>query len=129
MFCDGRCEKGRKRCGMLLDVFMKNDVTGAEKVIQKCALIGMFESMTRQEQGQIRIQSAVESGRNESSRWMRNQNETLATGFLGLIYATQDDEEAQRKIKYLANTRAKMLAEDTIDGEIEYEGEEEDGTI
>lgn len=129
MFCDGRCEKGRKRCGMLLDVFMKNDVTGAEKVIQKCALIGMFESMTRQEQGQIRIQSAVESGRNESSRWMRNQNETLATGFLGLIYATQDDEEAQKKIKYLANTRAKMLAEDTIDGEIEYEGEEEDGTI
>jgi len=129
MFCDGKCEKGRKRCGMLLDVFMKNDVTGAEKVIQKCAVIGIFESMTRQEQGQIRIQAAVESSRNESVRWMRNQNETLATGFLGLIYATQDDEEAQRKIKYLANTRAKMIAADTIDGEIEEEGEEEDGTI
>ena len=125
MFCNGKCKKGNKRCGMLLDVSMKNEMTQQSKIIEQCAVIGIFESMVRQEQGQIRIQAAVESGRNESAKWMRNQNETLATGFLGILYATQDDEEAARKMKYLANTRDKMIAEDN---EI-IEGEIEDGSV
>jgi hypothetical protein len=129
MFCNGKCKKGNNRCGLLLDVFMKNDMTGSEKILEKCAIIGVFESMVRQEQGQIRIQSAVESSRNEGAKWMRNQNETLATGFLGLIYATQEDEEAQKKIKVLAQTRAKMIKYDEDITDIGNEGEEEDGTV
>lgn len=120
MFCDGKCEKGKKRCGLMLDVFMKNDVTGAQKVIEKCAIIGIFESLTRQEQGQIRIQSAVESGRNENVKYLRQQDETLATGFLGLLkYAEQRNEEASDHYRMLENEE---------DSEI-IEGEIEDGSV
>jgi hypothetical protein len=129
MFCDGKCKKGKKTCGMLLSVSMKNELTQQSKIIEQCAVIGIFESMVRQEQGQVRIQAAVESGRNESAKWMRNQNETLATGFLGILYATQDDEEAARKIKYLANTRDQMIAQEKKEETDIIEGEIEDGSV
>ena len=105
----------------MLEVVMSNDLTQDTKVLKKCAIIGVFESMTRQEQGQIRIQAAVESGRNETSKWMRNQNETMATGFLGLIHMVNEDDEAYTKIKYLGRTQDRMVEEDTdiIEGEIE----------
>src|SRR5210317_1480908 len=93
MFCDGNCKTKRKRCGMLLDVFLKNEVTGEQKVVEKCAILGIFESMTRQEQGQIRIQAAVESSRNENVKYLRKQDETLATGFLGLLHMAHDAHE------------------------------------
>jgi len=125
MFCDGQCKKRNKKCGLLLDVYMKNDMTGDQKVIEQCALIGLFESMARQEQGQVRIQAAVESGRNETSKWMRNQNETMATGFLGLIHMVNEDDEAYTKIKYLGRVKDKMIEKDT---DI-VEGEVEDGSV
>jgi hypothetical protein len=120
MFCDGKCTKGRKKCGLFLEIFMKNDVTGNEKVIEKCAIIGLFESMVRQEQGQIRIQAAVESGRNENVKCLRRQDETLATGFLGLLRFAQErsaEEEAER---------IEMLH---IDSDEIIEGEVEDGSV
>lgn len=120
MFCDGNCKKGRKRCGLLLDIFMKNDVSGTEKVVEKCAIVGLFESQVRQEQGQIRIQAAVESGRNENVKCLRRQDETLATGFLGLLRLAQErtiEEEAHR---------VEMLH---VGGEEIIEGEVEDGSV
>jgi hypothetical protein len=119
MFCDGVCKKGRKRCGLMLDVFLKNDLTGDQKVVEKCAIIGIFESMARQEQGQIRIQAAVESGRNENVKQLRKQDETLATGFLGLLRLTQEREEEEPE-------RVEMIHIE--DAEI-IEGEVEDGTV
>jgi len=31
MFCDGNCKKGNKRCGLLLDITMKEEVTGKNR--------------------------------------------------------------------------------------------------
>ncbi len=123
MFCDGICKKRNKKCGLLVDVVMSNELTQNTKVMEKCALIGLYESMIRQEQGQIRIQAAVESGRNEQSKGMKSQTETLASGFLGLIHMVKEqNEEAEKKIKYVENT---LLEEDTET----IEGEVEDGTV
>jgi len=130
MFCDGKCKKGNKRCGLMLDVFMRNDVTGGEKVIEKCAIIGIFESLVRQEQGQIRIQSAVESGRNENVKCLREQDKTLAAGFLGLLkYAQKRDEEALEHYKMLEeeSNKSKQIKIEAI--ELVEEGEEEDGSV
>jgi hypothetical protein len=124
MFCNGKCKKGNKRCGLLLDVIMKNDMTGANKVIEQCAIIGVFESMVRQEQGQIRIQAAVESGRNENVKCLQSQDKTLATGFLGLLkYAQERDDEAMEHYKMIEEQ-----AEEHIEAEI-IEGEVEDGSV
>jgi hypothetical protein len=119
MFCDGNCKKGKKKCGMMLDVFMTNDVTGEKKVVEKCAVIGIFESMTRQEQGQIRIQAAVESGRNENVKHLRKQDETLATGFLGLLRLAQEREHKEAE-------KVEMIE---IGNEEIVEGEVEDGSV
>lgn len=104
MFCNGECKKGKnKRCGLLLDIMMKNDLTGEQKVVEKCALQSIAESLWNQEQGQIRIQSAVENGRNEQAKWGRTQNKTLAQGFLGLIHSVNESTEAEKKVKYLGD--------------------------
>jgi hypothetical protein len=124
MFCNGICKKGNKRCGLSLDVFMKNDMTGSEKVIEKCAIIGIFESLVRQEQGQIRIQAAVESGRNENVRCLREQDKTLATGFLGLLkYAEDREEEAAKYYKMIEEEqKEKYIEAEIIEGEVEEDG-------
>jgi hypothetical protein len=119
MFCDGNCKRGKKKCGLMLDVFMTNDVTGDKKVVEKCAIIGIFESMTRQEQGQIRIQAAVESGRNENVKCLRRQDETLATGFLGLLRLAQEREQEEPE-------QVEMLH---VGDEEIIEGEVEDGSV
>lgn len=125
MFCNGVCKKGNKRCGLLLDIYMRNDLTGGEKVVEKCAIIGIFDSLVRQEQGQIRIQAAVESGRNENVKCLREQDKTLATGFLGLLkYAEQRDEEAIEYHRQMEEEQAKY-----IEAELITEGEEEDGSV
>jgi hypothetical protein len=89
MFCDGVCEHKSKRCGLYRDFTMKNEETQELKIVKECAIVAMMQSMFRQEQGQVRIQAAVESDRNESSKQLNNINDTLAKGAIGLLKAAQ----------------------------------------
>ena len=89
MFCTGECEKKGKRCGLYLALTMKNELNQELKIVQECAIIAMAQSLFRQEQGQVRIQAAVESDRNENSKQLHNINDTLAKGAIGLLKAAQ----------------------------------------
>ena len=124
MFCDGVCKKGKKTCGLLVEIVMKNDLTGEVRAHDKCAVKGMYESMIRQEQGQIRIQAAVESGRNENVKCLRSQDQTLAAGFLGLLkYAQERDEEAVEHCRMIEERKEKYIEAEII------EGEEDNGSV
>lgn len=67
MFCDGKCSQKDKRCGLYAQLTLKNDITGEVKIEDRCVLWAIMVSLHRQEQGQSRIQEAVESSRNEAS--------------------------------------------------------------
>lgn len=125
MFCDGICKKGKKQCGQLIEIIMKNDLTGEVRSEEKCTIKGIYESLIRQEQGQIRIQAAVESGRNENVKHLRSQDQTLAAGFLGLLkYAQERDDEALEHYKMIEEQSKEKYVEAEI-----IEGEEEDGSV
>ena len=123
MFCDGQCTKKNKKCGLLLTVTMSNSLTGQHKTEDKCAFLCMAESLWNQEHGQVRIQAAVESDRNEQAKWGREQNHTLAQGFLGLIHTVNANAEAERKVKFLRNVKVEDVEDieqiEYIEGEVE----------
>ncbi|MBW1996368.1 MAG: hypothetical protein JRJ29_00245 [Deltaproteobacteria bacterium] len=99
MLCDGKCKKGKKRCGCLIDIVLKNDLTGETKVEEHCVFKAIFTSLARQEQGQIRIQAAVENSRNENVKYLRENTEAIATGFMGLVKAAEEARNRQLEQK------------------------------
>ena len=112
MFCDGKCENGKKRCGLYANMTMKNDLTGELKQYDRCILYSVMDSLARQEQGQIRVERAVESSRNESVEQMHMARDTIARGFLGLI------NEAESRNKFLKETQEeeskKLLKDNSV---------------
>ena len=93
MFCDGKCTKGKKTCGLLMELVMENKKSGKVEVQKKCCLHAMVESLHRLEQGDVRIQAAVESSRNESVKMGTAVNQTIAEGFIGLINTAKDSKK------------------------------------
>ena len=87
VFCKGNCEK----CGMLIEYTVTNN--NEVKTLRKCVFHAMFESMCRQEQANVRIQSAIESSRNEQVTANNKINETVANGFIGLIKSVDDNKK------------------------------------
>ena len=112
MFCDGECEKKNKHCGLFAELTMKNDLTGDIKQIKRCVLYAIFDSLSRQEQGQILIERAVQSSRNEAAEQMHMARDTIAKGFLGLI------KEAEIRTAYLKEVQEdetkKLLKDNSI---------------
>ena len=90
MFCDGKCKpKDNKRCGLLATITMKNEMSGDLKQEDHCVLWAIMASLHRQEQGQVRLQAAVESDRNEMAKGFMDVSDTLAKGAIGLIKVAQ----------------------------------------
>lgn len=85
MFCNGECFKGKKKCGLLYEVIMNNIKTGQPETVQKCAFHHLLDSLLRQETGQVRLQAAVESERNEKARGDQKIVATISHGFDGLM--------------------------------------------
>jgi len=90
MFCDGQCTKGKKTCGMMMELVMENKKSGKVEVQKKCCLHAMVESLHRLEQGDIRLQAAVESSRNESVKMGNKVTQVIAQGFGGLVDAAKN---------------------------------------
>ena len=99
MFCDGKCEHKGKKCGLLTQLTMQN---GSEiKTFDMCIFKAILESQLRMEQGNIRLQAAVENSRNEKSK---NDNEiikTISSGFLGMIYSINENPKTELALKKL----------------------------
>lgn len=93
MFCDGQCTKGKKVCGMLMDTIMENKKSGKVETHKKCCLHFMVESLHRLEQGDIRLQAAIESNRNESVKMGNKVTEVIAKGFTGLIDTAKEGQK------------------------------------
>ena len=119
MFCDGKCkieketEEGTivKRCGLFRELIMSNELTGEKKPIEMCVFDAMVNSLHRQEQGQVRMQAAVESSRNETVDSSLNTQKIIAEGFLGLIH----EAENHRKLGELSNKIGKNQTEVVVE--------------
>jgi hypothetical protein len=93
MICDGKCkieketEEGvvTKKCGLFRTVIFQNNLDGKTQEFEMCVFDAIMNSLHRQEQGQIRVQAAVESSRNENADGMAKAHDIIARGFLGLI--------------------------------------------
>ena len=104
MFCDGKCFKGKKRCGLLYDIKMTNNLTNKDEIVQKCAFLHAADSQIRTEVSLLRIQKAVESSRNEQANGDHKISTVVATGFMGMLYAFNEDEtKFKRSLKLLSN--------------------------
>lgn len=82
MFCDGICTKKGKKCGLLTEIIMENKMAGEIKTVEICVFKASFESQLRAEQGNIRLQAAIESKRNEEVKTGLGIQDALNTGFL-----------------------------------------------
>jgi len=101
MFCDKQCTKKGKKCGLLVEVTMQN---GSEiKNIELCVFTAILESLYRIENGNIRLQAAIESARNQKNIDDLEIKETIANGFLGMIYSIQEDPRTEKAIKKLGD--------------------------
>ena len=68
--------------------------------------------MMRQESHNVGIQAAVESSRNEQVKSSREQNKTIAKGFLGLVDTINENAEAARELGYLGDAVDAELIEE-----------------
>jgi len=85
MFCNGECIKGKKKCGLLFEVIMQNTKTSQPETIQKCVFHHLLDSSIRQETGQIRLQAATESKRNEKAKGDKQIVSAISNGFNNLV--------------------------------------------
>ena len=93
MFCDGKCSKGKKKCGLLYEIIMEHiGPTGEKSVetIEKCVFHHIFDSMARQETGQVRIQKSIEESRNEKADGDEKISQVIAKGFLGVMQSVEN---------------------------------------
>jgi len=95
MFCNKDC----KKCNHYKELIVEID--GKPSTIYKCLFEAILDSMLRQEYASVRIQSAIESSRNENVKYNNKLNTTLANGFIGLIKSV--DEKKKDYIEYHEN--------------------------
>ena len=87
MFCkEDKCDK----CGLQIEYTVQKD--SDIKQVKHCVFKAIFESMCRQEQADVRIQSSIESARNEQVKQSQIIDKTVANGFLGLIKTISDNK-------------------------------------
>jgi len=112
MFCDGQCERKGKKCGLLTQLTMQN---GSEvKTFDVCILKAILESLLRIENGNIRLQAAIESARNQKNIDDLEIKETIASGFLGMIYAINEDPKTEKILKKIGDKmiRSRLLLDE-----------------
>ena len=102
MFCKGKdkCNK----CAHLKELIVT--VNSKPQTIKKCIFEAILDSMFRQEQADIRIQAAIESGRNQQNTDELETQKAVAHGFIGLIHTFQQNPEA---IKQAGISKLKLM--------------------
>ena len=120
MFCKGKdkCNK----CAHLKELIVT--VNSKPQTIKKCIFEAILDSMFRQEQADIRIQAAIESGRNQQNTDELETQKAVAHGFIGLIHTFQQNPEAIKqagisklklmKLVEMTEKKQEQIAEDQI---------------
>ena len=116
MFCNGECEtiKDNKqlKCGLLFEVIMENKLEGKVETVKGCVFHHIMNSLARQEQGQIRIQASVESGRNQKANDDNKMSTIVGIGMTGMMHALADDKEKfENALKLLASANEQLKLE------------------
>ena len=106
MFCDGQCKKDNKICGLFYGIILQNNITGSIENIEKCAFHHIADSFMRLEQGNIKLQAAVESSRNEQANSDHKMSSIVATGFIGMLHAFNENPEKFKKSLKILNSVA-----------------------
>lgn len=107
MFCNGECFKGRKQCGLLYEVLLENTKTGQPETVRKCVFHHLLDSFLRQETGQIRLQSAVESGRNEKAKGDQTIVASVLHGFNSLLQVVDGRRDSVQNMKVIEREQGK----------------------
>jgi len=116
MLCDGQCTKKNKRCGLLAELWMENAITKEKEKVDKCIFLAILESLFRLERHQDGLHAAFNSLRNENVKSAREQKQTIAEGFLGLIYSMhEDDEHREKVIKKIKNLGSRVEKVDMLE--------------
>ena len=89
MFCKSKCDK----CGLSYEIRMHNTMTNKDEIVKKCAFLHMADSYIRIEERLIGIQAAIESSRNEKANADNKVSSIVATGFIGMMHAFNEDKE------------------------------------
>jgi len=90
MFCKkDKCDK----CGLLYEIRMHNTILHKDEIVKKCAFLHMADSYIRIEERLIGIQAAVESSRNEKADADNKMSSVVATGFVGMMHAFNEDKD------------------------------------
>ena len=89
MFCKGKCDK----CGISYEIRLHNILLNKEEIVKKCAFHHMADSYIRMEERLIGIQAAIESSRNEKANADNKVSSIVATGFVGMMHAFNEDKE------------------------------------
>ena len=100
MFCKGKCDK----CGLRYEIRMHNVILNKDEIVSKCAFHHMADSYIRLEERLIGIQAAVESSRNETTNADNKMSSIVATGFVGMMHAFNEDKEKFRNTLKLLST-------------------------
>ena len=68
-------------------------MTNKDEIVKKCAFLHMADSYIRIEERLIGIQAAIESSRNEKANADNKVSSIVATGFIGMMHAFNEDKE------------------------------------
>jgi len=103
MFCDGKCKKGNKKCGLLTEVIMENKKDGSVKNEEMCVFQATLHSMLRGESQRDGLHAAENSTRNET-----------VSKVLALQQAVEQDRDMQhRVVQELVEMKSKDIKEIT----------------
>ena len=86
MFCDGKCKKGNKKCGLLTEIIMENKKDGTVKNEEMCVQQARLHSSLRVEGLLEGLHAAQNSTRNELVKELRsNQNNQIVLSPLKML--------------------------------------------
>jgi len=94
MFCKGKCDK----CGISYEIRLHNVILKRDELIKKCAFHHMADSYIRIEERLIGVQAAIESLRNEKADADNKMSSVVATGFIGMMHAFNEDKDKFKNV-------------------------------
>jgi hypothetical protein len=93
MFCDGKCKKGNKKCGLLTEIIMENQKDGTVKNEEMCVLQATLHSSLRVESQLTGLHAAENSTRNEVAANLEKIKKVIGTGLIGMIKSAEKRNE------------------------------------
>jgi len=88
MFCDGKCKKGSKKCGLLTEIIMEKK-DGDIKNEEMCVFQATLHSALRSEGQRDGLHAAENSTRNETAAGLERIKDVIGTGMIGMLKSVE----------------------------------------